>query len=39
MSSMREKQQPSPYAEKPWLKHYDYWKEAADAKPENTAGG
>jgi hypothetical protein len=25
MSSMREKQQPSPYADKPWLKHYDYW--------------
>jgi len=25
MSSIKEKQQPSPYAEKPWLKHYDYW--------------
>jgi long-chain acyl-CoA synthetase len=25
MSSGTEKQQPSPYAAKPWLKHYDYW--------------
>ena len=25
MSSKREKQQMSPYEEKPWLNHYDYW--------------
>ncbi|HWO02306.1 MAG TPA: AMP-binding protein, partial [Blastocatellia bacterium] len=25
MSSNKEKQQPSPYARKPWLEHYDYW--------------
>ena len=25
MSSRKEKQQPSAYAAKPWLKHYDYW--------------